>query len=587
MFPRSCSPIKLCLLICLAASTALTFGQENPATAEQVIGSYLEALGGADKIAAITSFSEKGEGISIGSSQRFGAPGPLKQHWTFEAYFKAPNLRITMTFGENGVLGMQGCNGEVAWYINRAGQKLEYKPKPDNEYTCLSGVNLMPLLSRDPELKIQLKGKKKVADQMAWEIKAANPKSAITETFYFDVGTHLLLRAQAYGLDQTYSDYHDVGGFKFPFTQVVQTDRSKTTTTIRELKLNVPLDNARFEEPSIGREQTKQPVAQIPSLTEPPVAPPPARDQSAAVAAATSSEPKIAPAPQVSYVNTTNYILCSIAELQRAVPELQGLKPDETQSGLSVLLDKVGARTVELVRKIPNLIADEEVIEPQLHGKSVPEKFSYLIVAHRGPDAVTLDEFRVDLKTGARIESDAPTSTEPPLEDLARASTQISARSGGAPPLSQGYASMWIRFFPSNRSESNFRYLGQQKINGLKTLVVVFAQKPGSVRMPGRVLLKEKSLPVYYQGVAWIDASDFRIIRLRSDLLEPIYEFSLTQLTGEVEFADTRAGGFPALLWLPREVQVTSQLSGRTFQDKHRYSNYRSFQVHTRLLIDQ
>jgi hypothetical protein len=47
-----------------------------------------------------------------------------------------------------------------------------------------------------------------------------------------------------------------------------------------------------------------------------------------------------------------------------------------------------------------------------------------------------------------------------------------------------------------------------------------------------------------------------------------------------------QAAGFAVPLWLPREVQINSQWSGRTIQETHRYSKYRSFQVHARLVIE-
>src|SRR5579862_781790 len=113
-------------------------------------------------------------------------------------------------------------------------------------------------------------------------------------------------------------------------------------------------------------------------------------------------------APQVTYVNAINFTSCSIDELRHAVPELRGLKADENQGGLNGLLAKVGIATVELAREVPNLIADEQVTRLQLQEKIDSEKFSYLILAHRGTDAVTLDEFRVDSNTGRKFESDAP-----------------------------------------------------------------------------------------------------------------------------------------------------------------------------------
>jgi hypothetical protein len=143
---------------------------------------------------------------------------------------------------------------------------------------------------------------------------------------------------------------------------------------------------------------------------------------------------------------------------------------------------------------------------------------------------------------------------------------------------------MWIRFYPANRSESAFRYLGQQKINGRHSSVLAFAQIPGSVRLPAEVRLKDKTVPVYYQGIAWVDPSDFRILRLRTDILGSVPDLPLSQLTAEIEFADMRVAGSDAPLWLPREVVVNSRVSGHAFHDKHTYSNYRRFQAHGRIV---
>jgi hypothetical protein len=104
--------------------------------------------------------------------------------------------------------------------------------------------------------------------------------------------------------------------------------------------------------------------------------------------------------------------------------------------------------------------------------------------------------------------------------------------------------------------------------------------------LPGEAQLKDKSVPIYYQDIAWVDTSDFRIVRLRSDLLSPATDLPLIQLTADVRSADTPVAGFSSPLWLPRHVAVTSQVSRRTFHDKHSYSNYRAFQVHAKILLN-
>jgi hypothetical protein len=161
----------------------------------------------------------------------------------------------------------------------------------------------------------------------------------------------------------------------------------------------------------------------------------------------------------------------------------------------------------------PTAISHEEA----LRGPH-PREFNYLILVHQaGNKGKTLDEYRSD----AQNTKDALTDESP------------------ASPRAQGFASAWLLFFPSNQSESRFRYLGRQKIDNHWTLVLAFAQSPGSVKSPGQVVFEGKWIPVLYQGVVWIDETDFRIVQLRTDLLEPLS-------SGLVFLEQTR--GFAAIL---------------------------------------
>lgn len=574
---------KLCLFV--SATALAPFCQEIPTTAEQVIAKYLDAMGGSEKLAAIVSSSEKGV---INSNIAGRTLGPTR--WRFESYYKAPNLRALTTFNENGVGQMQGCTGKIAWYRSASGESEEYEPKPGAEYTCHAGVDLLPLLSGLQGLKVELKGKKKIDGRAAWEVKVTHSENSSATTYYFDAENYLLLRSRTlfsqsrYSAlsDESYSDYREVGGIKFPFKRITQGERSKTTTTIEEVRINIPIDDAIFVEPDAHKGKTAK-AASAGVSPAPAASSIPAANEPVAPIAAPSATGAPA-ASQITYVNAVKYVSSPIDEVRRAVPELKGLKPDENQSGLKDLLDKIGAATVEIAGKTPNLMADEEVDQVRLEQKKILGKFSYLMVAHRRADSTIFDEFRVDLKTGSRIETDKYGNSST-LQELLR-SGQLSAQNEAGAPLSQGYAGMWIRFYPSNRAESTFRYLGEQRIDGRRAFVVAFAQIPGAVRMPGQIIIKEKSLPVFYQGIAWVDAADFRILRLRSDLLEPLFDVSLTQLTAETEFAMTSASGFATPLWLPRQVRVNSEWYGRSQEETHRYSKWRSFQVHSRMVLE-
>jgi hypothetical protein len=91
---------------------------------------------------------------------------------------------------------------------------------------------------------------------------------------------------------------------------------------------------------------------------------------------------------------------------------------------------------------------------------------------------------------------------------------------------------------------------------------------------------------MFLQGVAWVDASDFRIVRLRTDLLSPLPEVSLHRLTADIQFVPTRIEEVPSVLWLPRDVMVTSEVGGATLREDHLYSEYRLFRAKSRVVLN-
>lgn len=606
MFRRRRLPVAAWMVAFLLVCETLALAQD-PATGDKVIAKYREAIGGTDKIAAIATFSEKGD--LYGNLTRFGEPfappSTHKEQGSLLFYYKAPNLNFRMVMGENNVLlHRYGCDGTKSWDIDRNRQRTEFTPKSEKQYNCTKVYQLLPLGLPASNLKFQLKGKKKVGSQMAWAVKAWDPKSTTEDTYYFDAQTYLLIRWVSYGtsfigqgtlsqVERVYSDYRDVGGIKLPFRVTQHSGNSEVVTTLRDVVVNDPIEDAQFQEPPVqGEAKNTQSRAEIPV---PAAHPEEAKPEEIAIPLS-DNLPKPLAVQASSYVNVLKFVSCSLAELQHAVPELKGIKAADNQGGLSDLLDKIGSETVELYRKVPNLIAHERVIESQRGLIVSQQEFSYLTLARRSEDGVTLDEFRVDLQTGAALQTDTSktdsasegaSSTSLAFEDLVRASQQQSARNTGGPPLTQGFVYKWLYFYPSNRSESTFRYLGRQKIDGHQTLVVAFAQTPGAVRMPGEIRFEDRSFPAYYQGVAWVDAADFRMVRLRTDLLQIAVNLPLTQLTAEVQFAQTRASGFDALSWLPRKLDVTTNINGSSFNDEHIYSEYRSFQVHSKILPAQ
>jgi|SRR5580658_1372082 hypothetical protein len=280
------------------------------------------------------------------------------------------------------------------------------------------------------------------------------------------------------------------------------------------------------------------------------------------------------------YANAHPYIDESLPELKKMVHELGGLKPAASQEALSDLLAKVAAKADELLRKVPDLISDETVQETQWAVSPGPspcvgtaclqrpegsiarrdQNFTYLILAHSRQDhSLLIEEYR----TG-RNGKPVPQGTDA--------------------PQFQGFVSSWVIFSSLNQVESRFRYLGEQKSDGYNTLVVGFAQIPGSIEQPGEFLTGKGPIPMLLQGVAWIDQSDFRIVRLRTDLLAPQPLVDFQKLTANILFGPIHIADLDSALWLPQAVDAEMEASGQYLQEQHRYSKYRLYLAKSRII---
>jgi hypothetical protein len=190
-------------------------------------------------------------------------------------------------------------------------------------------------------------------------------------------------------------------------------------------------------------------------------------------------------------INYPNFTTCTIAELESWFPDLRRLKPVPDQTGLQPLLEKIGTKLRDTARNTPNLISREAVTDSAQGIADKHREYDYLIVPRVDGTEIYLNEFRVDLKTGEKFQANDLKSTQqtvqkPPVETTASGQTPpASANGSGGQPLSQGFAASWVYFFPRNQVQSTFRYLGEQKLEGRRSVVLAFAQKPQAVASPG------------------------------------------------------------------------------------------------------
>ena len=87
------------------------------------------------------------------------------------------------------------------------------------------------------------------------------------------------------------------------------------------------------------------------------------------------------------------------------------------------------------------------------------------------------------------------------------------------------------------------------------------------------------------QGIAWIDQTDFRIVRLRTDLLAPQPEIALQEQTSNIRFGPVRIAALDSELWLPQAVDVAMRANGQFLRERHRYSRYRLYQAKSKIIF--
>ena len=285
---------------------------------------------------------------------------------------------------------------------------------------------------------------------------------------------------------------------------------------------------------------------------------------------------------QTRYANSRPYLDDPFPQLIKSIPELKHIRPAESQAELPVILHNTGERVDDFFRHITDLTAREEISltrlrqefpssRPELSGERVRD--SYLILRHRSNNHTDIVEYRTDAK-GDNFE-------------------QAVVKKGYI--VTSGFALDCNYFATGFQSESTFRYLGEQKLDAQETYVVGFAQKPGKATLSVRMRERNgTTAQILVQGIAWIDKTNFQIIRMRTDLLMPRWDVGLNQQTTEVTLSKVQLADVATPLWLPSTVKVYVEFTTHngavdeffelSYKNEHRYSDYQRYRVSAKVV---
>jgi tetratricopeptide (TPR) repeat protein len=243
-------------------------------------------------------------------------------------------------------------------------------------------------------------------------------------------------------------------------------------------------------------------------------------------------------------------------------PEFQKLESPGDQAKLEQILSAVGKTVAESFKNFPNTSSLEVIHQDRLDsngksGKGLSQKFRYLCLTPTGKWGPQTDEYRADV-----------TGHETSMRGLKENYM-----------LTSGFVASSLVFHPIYQPGSNFRLLGRQRIRDRDAYVVAFAQVPGRSRMYGTFKAGNEMRETYFQGVAWIDATNHQILRLNTDLLEPLPLLKLKAETTKIEFNEVHFNRIREAFWLPADVTVTLDWRGRLLRNQHEYSDFMVFNV--------
>jgi len=218
-------------------------------SADQIFDKYLQAVGGVQKAATITSIVFKG------TYQGYAEPkAPV------DIYVKAPNQRTMIVHTDAGDRTTT-CDGSNGWMAAPAMDK----PFPVITYTDgdLDGVRLDAMLSFPAGIKQAitkpLVGSSSIDDKDVVVVQGTANGGRSSIKLYFDQQSGLLVRQVRYAdtiigrvpTQVDYSDYRDVAeaGVKLPFHVITTWTDGRSDVLLTSAQTNVAIDAAKFNQP--------------------------------------------------------------------------------------------------------------------------------------------------------------------------------------------------------------------------------------------------------------------------------------------------------------------------------------------------
>jgi photosynthetic reaction center cytochrome c subunit len=221
----------------------------NGPSAAQVLDKYIQAAGGTQRLATLTSFYAKG--TYKGFSDVDARP--------VEIFSKAPNQRTTIvhTLAGNSVTTFDGRTGWTAAPATESPLPVSMLTGGDADGARLDAELAFPARINQSLRQWRI-GFPTLIDNREVQVVQGTSDGRYPVNLYFDSKSGLLVRQVRYtdspvGLSPTqidYADYRDVSGILMPFRWTMSWLDGRSTTELTDVQTNLPIDAEKFSRPA-------------------------------------------------------------------------------------------------------------------------------------------------------------------------------------------------------------------------------------------------------------------------------------------------------------------------------------------------
>jgi len=227
---------------------------------------------------------------------------------------------------------------------------------------------------------------------------------------------------------------------------------------------------------------------------------------------------------------------------------------------LPVVLHGVGERMTQLVSNLEKFSATEHVTHFSVDKAGVlrsreTRSFEYVVLVSQDTfQGFQLDEYRNGNTNPAQFPAGIATTGLPVMAAI---------------------------FHPQMQPDFKLSCEGLGQWNGHPAWQVRFEQRPDRLNRIRAYNIGGNYYSVALKGRAWIDAGTYQVLRLETDLVQPVKEMQLTRERLSIEYGEVQFHSHNLQLWLPKSAELYWERHGHRYYRRHDFSNFKIFAVDT------